>query len=574
MPGPPTPVLNRPLVYLEIRDGESTRAYNSPFSHGALTLTIEGERQIDTELGALIVLIRKDVQQVVSLRLPVAEGGAQSASDMVTINNQASRLCIYLPGKPQAILVQFEEKRDFNVAVCLLQKAGFRVSDTIPISLLTDQSIPDITSNYGPLLSSTAAHSLLPSNTLRKPETQLDPSFTAMFNAPYQPSSISGFPNSRTLHTQRHVSVPAHPYSAANGIVSTPPAAVHLNPYNMFLGGGDTYPHMPRISSPLRNSVVPSTPSAQSFRQGIESHSFPNSLSPGSWSSPNTLMHSEFRPGSLTQSQVNNSSSQRSIPSLRREATEELIQDRSSQDESQEYRNLMPQPRKLPFESRKKDNKASGKFGPQDTTPVEAGKGPRTRKIGAPAGSSGRITGDRRKAQTTIGSRKRAKGENRQSILQGVVIEEPDVLSDADQRQSDDATISIPEVKRSKRNPKRNAYKDIQCQTEIPSGPNVLEGSLETANLDRQSPGHDISPLLVVTDPDALKALHEATVTLFEEYETELASCKDHTRHAELYLERIWEKRRDFWLKRLQDSKDVQCYCQADEILSPLDTAV
>lgn len=510
----------------------------------------------------------------VSLRLPVAEGGAQSASDMVSINNQASRLCISLPGMLQAILVQFEERRDFNVAVCLLQKAGFRVSDTIPTSLLTNQSIPDIASNYGPLLSSTAVHSLLPLNTPRTPETQLDPSFTAMFNAPYQPSSISAFPNPRTLHTQRHVTVPANPYSVANGIVSTPPAVVHLNPYNMFLGGGETYPHMPRISSPLRNSIVPDTPSAQSFGQGIESHSVPNSLPPGSWSSPNTLMHSESRPGSLTQSQVNNSSSQRSVPSLRREATEELTQDRSSQDESQEYRNLMPQPRKLPFESRKKDNKASGKFGPQDITPVEAGKGPRARKIGAPAGSSGRTTGDKRKAQTTIGSRERAKGENRQSILKDVAIEEPDNLSDADQRQSDDATISIPEVKRSKRNPKRNAYKDTQCQTEIPSEPNVLEGSLETANLDRQSSGHDISTLLVVTDPDALKALHEATVALFEEYETELASCKDRTRHAELYLERIWEKRRDFWLKRLQDSKDVQCYCQADEILSPLDTAV
>lgn len=65
MSGPPTPVLNCPLVYLEIRDGASTRAYNSSFSHGAFTLTIEGERQMGAELGTLVVLIRKDVQQVV-----------------------------------------------------------------------------------------------------------------------------------------------------------------------------------------------------------------------------------------------------------------------------------------------------------------------------------------------------------------------------------------------------------------------------------------------------------------------------------------------------------------------------
>jgi hypothetical protein len=341
----------------------------------------------------------------------------------------------------------------------------------------------------------------------------------------------------------------------------------------MFLGGGDTYPHMPRVSSPLRTLFVPDTPSAHSLGQSIESHSFRNSLSPGSWSSPNNIIQSDFRSDSLEQSQVNNPSGQRSIQSLRREATKELKQDRPPQDESQEYRNMMPQPRKLPFESREKDKKTSGKSGPQDITPVEAVKDPRTRKIRAPADSSGGTTGDKRKAQATDVPCKRAKGGKRQSNMQDVVIEESGILPDADQRRGDDATISIPEFRRPKSKPKRNTYKDTQCQTEIPSEPNILEGSLEAANLDRRSSGSDISPLLVVTDPDALKDLHEATVTLFEEYETELANCEDHTRHAELYLERIWEKRRDFWLKRLQDSKDVQCYCQADGILSPLDAA-
>ncbi|KAJ4131644.1 hypothetical protein NW768_005837 [Fusarium equiseti] len=338
----------------------------------------------------------------------------------------------------------------------------------------------------------------------------------------------------------------------------------------MFLGGGDTYPHVPHVSSPLRNLIVSDTPSAHLLGQGVESHSFRNSLSPGSWSSPNTVIHNEFRSDNLEHPQVDDSRSQRSIPSLRREATRELIQEGSSQDGSQEFRNLMPQPRKLPFDSKGKANKTSGKSVPQDITPLEADKGPRTRKTGASAGSSG---GDKRKAQNTNVSRKRAKGKKRESNLRGVAIEESDVLPDANQRRTDDVTIPISEVRRPKRKPKRNTYKDTQCQTETHPEPNVLEGSLETANFDRRSSGHDISPLLVVTDPDTLKALHEATVTLFEEYETGLASCEDHTRHAELYLERIWEKRRDFWLKRLQDSKDVQCYCQADGIFPPLDTA-
>jgi hypothetical protein len=67
MPGPPTPVLDCPLVYLEIRDGVSARAYNSSHSHGAFTLTIEGERRVDAEMGTIIVIIRKQTQQVVRI---------------------------------------------------------------------------------------------------------------------------------------------------------------------------------------------------------------------------------------------------------------------------------------------------------------------------------------------------------------------------------------------------------------------------------------------------------------------------------------------------------------------------
>jgi hypothetical protein len=65
MAGPPTPVSRCPLVYLEIRDGPSARAYNSSHPHSAFTLTIEGERPIESEMGILVLLIHKGKQQVV-----------------------------------------------------------------------------------------------------------------------------------------------------------------------------------------------------------------------------------------------------------------------------------------------------------------------------------------------------------------------------------------------------------------------------------------------------------------------------------------------------------------------------
>lgn len=65
MPGPPTPVSVCPLIYLEIRDGASARAYSSSRPHDVFTLTIEGERPVDAKMGTLIILIHRGVQQVV-----------------------------------------------------------------------------------------------------------------------------------------------------------------------------------------------------------------------------------------------------------------------------------------------------------------------------------------------------------------------------------------------------------------------------------------------------------------------------------------------------------------------------
>ncbi|KAF5020158.1 hypothetical protein F66182_7828 [Fusarium sp. NRRL 66182] len=243
MPGPPTPVSSCSLSYLEIRDGVSARACNTLQPHSVFTLTIEGERLIDAETGILILLIRHGRQQVVSLRLNKIGGQSQAPEDVVTINTKAKRMCVRVPSKSQAILVQFEEKRDFSVAICLLQKAGFYISDAIPTSLLstplsTQTGVPHSTLDLGPRLSTIAPVPPLPLNHAQGSQSQSCFSFTEMLSAPSPYAPVSSAPTPQIPYTQRTHSLPTHYSPTANHIPETVPFETHLNPHNMFLGRG------------------------------------------------------------------------------------------------------------------------------------------------------------------------------------------------------------------------------------------------------------------------------------------------------------------------------------------------
>jgi hypothetical protein len=233
----------------------------------------------------------------------------------------------------------------------------------------------------------------------------------------------------------------------------------------------------------------------------------------------------------------------------------------------------MPQPRKLPFEPNKKGYKAGGRSEPQGTKRVEVGKAHKLRKTGDTTRSFTETKSrGSRKVQATDISRKKANIEH-QSSARDVMLRKASVLSDSSNKRGNDAPASNLEVALPTKKPKQDIYEDAQCQTDIQSEQNGASGSFETTGFREKSSGHDVSPLVVVTDPDTLKDLHEATATLFDKYEKEVENCGDQARHVELYLDQIWEMRKDFWLKRLRDNVDVQWHGKTDEFLPPLDSA-
>ncbi|KAL4729272.1 hypothetical protein ACLX1H_003686 [Fusarium chlamydosporum] len=333
----------------------------------------------------------------------------------------------------------------------------------------------------------------------------------------------------------------------------------------MFLGGGNTYPHMPRVSSPLSQTFVPTPPPVLLPGKDIDSSSYSSPLAPG-WLLHSPTVQNSFGRSSLEHSLNDDVSTYGANVPGWKQTSNGPINHESDQDKSQEYRNLMPQPRKLPFESEKKIIKADGSPESQETTRIEVGKArkPRkTRNLRRPSASP--LNGDGKKVQATNVSRKKVSTGQRRMNVGSVTTKTSRVVSDPSCKRGDGCVTSTLEGSLPTKECKPNKYEDVQCQTDTSLEPNLEDGYVRTRDLREQSWGHDLSSLVVITNPDTLKDLHETTLLLFEQYEKEVASGGDEQRHAEIYLHRIWEKRRDFWLARLQDNAGVQCHCQSDE---------
>ncbi|KAJ4266415.1 hypothetical protein NW762_004399 [Fusarium torreyae] len=505
MPGPPTPVSRCPLVCLEIHDGVSARAYSSSRPHNIFTLTIEGERRIETETGTLVLLIHREMQQVVSLRLRELGGGLD---DVVSIDKQARRMCVRIPGKTQAILTQFEEKRDFNVAVCLLQKAGFFISEAIPTSLLSvlpsaKNVTPDTPLDVGPRLSSIAPLSLFPPNNVQGSEAQPSASFTEMLNASYQYTPLSSTSTPDVLHTQRTHSLPMSSAIAANQMMGTVPSRTHFNPYNMFLGYGNNRMHMPRVGSPLRHSFNSKPPPSHTLHDEIVARSHeamsPSGFRPSSSpavhhaahevsSSESTPEHSQKLPIETSRFEVNSE----------HYLSPKLNHHQPSQGGPNEFRDLMPRPRKLPFESDVKTATLDEALGAQANTPEKSDGGLKQKKL-------------------------------RKYYTPNVEAEAMSTLSDI---QVDNKAQALGEQ-----------------NTDAPKKPG---SSFEASKLKTQFTDLGTSSWVVLADAGALKDLDQATTSLFEQYETDVANGGDKKLCAEFYMNQIWMKRKEVWLGKLQ----------------------
>ncbi|KAJ3520529.1 hypothetical protein NM208_g13670 [Fusarium decemcellulare] len=577
MSRPPTPVSACPLKRLEFRDGSSTRIYNSRHPSSIFTFTVEGERSIDAETGTLIILIYQGMQQVVcilsddvgqvltlqvSIRLNDLAKSSRVPDDIVSVDRRHKQLCISVPSNSQSIIAHFEEKRDFNIAVYLLQKSDLHINDSIPSSLPptapSSRSLFDAP-NLEPRLASIKPLSSLSPNSMQdvSPSNQ---SFTTVLNTPLQYSPIpSPVPSAQLSYSQGPCSVPN--FSSPNHLPEPVSVPAYLSPYNMHLArGGNT--HMPHIGSPLRNSFNP-----EFTRQPS------NSTEPTSFQEDASLPDSQTYPATTFS---------RGLPLNNTEGHPTIIRTKTSQDEAEvirsnsrssdldhqgisqvevhDFRDLMPQPRKLPFESRSKRSASLQEPLMRDETTEATSNQAQSKRAKRLANEEG-MSSSEAISRVRPGDPKDAcritPGGARCDAYRGTSSTLADHYSNTPIVQMPQIPTAPEPISLAKklRREVDEATRDAECQTDMQIDPTTSNASNNGPNnptLEQTScAASNPKPMVLVTHPSTLREVHQATSKLFEQYEADLANGSDEKISAKFYLYRIRAERRGFWLSKL-----------------------
>jgi hypothetical protein len=151
------------------------------------------------------------------------------------------QLCMRIPGQDYTVKVDFEQARDFSVALCVLKRFGFDIGDYSqpiptqsayePAQTLSFESIPDTGSRLSSITSLPCPGQYSSHNLNVNASGQINPLLMGGYSA-------------AQLGAEQGIALSQ---SAAN--------LPQLNPYNVFAGPSSYDNYRPRISSPLRNSL-------------------------------------------------------------------------------------------------------------------------------------------------------------------------------------------------------------------------------------------------------------------------------------------------------------------------------
>ncbi|KAH7013482.1 hypothetical protein EDB80DRAFT_373352 [Ilyonectria destructans] len=562
MPGPPTPVSGCPLQRLEIRDGTSTRVYHTCRPRNVFTLTLEGERPVDSKTGTLVLLIHNGQQRLISIRLHDLLKNPVGSTDIVSVEKQRNEMCIIIPGHSRAIVARFEEKRDFSLAVYMLEKSNLRINDSITCAPSTSiaTSLPaasldvQTASNFGPRLSSiTPLPQSFPSNVPYNLNNQSNASFTSLLNSPLpQETSESTWgqpaPAPQFQYPQRINSLPTYASVSAYSPFGSDAVVQQLNPYNIFLNRSNSQVHMPRVSSPLRQSFPPEATTRQSPSSSVGSspymdgtyalHNIPN-LSPSVLGAPKIQDASQSAGVDVMGNTVPTTSS---FPQFSNDyASPEPL----AGDSDQNFRNLMPRPRRLPFDSRPKDS------GSMETTssPKLATKAAASLKalVSPKMASSPRTILPPKKGQALTQPSSKQKSKLRGTKCSSAAVDKGSPGGEVSIT-VDESPARIAVLPNAKVNEEQQPNSTIKVAgAEDPSrSPSVPQWS-------PAQPHKDPEVAVLITDPGTLKDLEKLTSKLFEQYEVDVASGIDETDSAKFYMDRIMATRREFWLTKLEE---------------------
>lgn len=475
-------------------------------------------------------------------------------------------MCIIVPGHSRAIIARFEEKRDFSLAVYMLEKSNLRINDSItcapstPIAMSLSAASLDVqtASNFGPRLSSiTPLPQSFPSNVPYNLSNHSDAPFTSLLNSPLPretSESTWGQPAPPQFqYPQRINSLPTYASVSAYSPFGSDAVMQQLNPYNIFLNRSNSQVHMPRVSSPLRQSFPQEETTRQSPSPSVGSspymggtyalHNIPN-LSPSVLGAPKIQDASQSAEVDGVENRVPTTSS---FPQF---SNDNASPEPLAGDSDQNFRDLMPRPRRLPFDSRPKDSgsmetTSSPRLATKTATKTSTKTAASLKALVSPKiASSPRTILPPKKGQTLTQPSSKQKPKLRGTKRSSAAVDEGSPGGEVSMT-VDESSTRIDVLSNTKVNEEQKPTSTIRVASteDSPSGPLWSPAQ----------PHKDPEVAVLITDPGTLKDLEKLTSKLFEQYEVDVASGIDKTDSAKFYMDRITATRREFWLAKLEE---------------------
>lgn len=438
------------------------------------------------------------------------------------------------------MLASFNGRKDFSLTVCMLEKIGFQTGDlkqhtmaTLPIAPRSETFTGHASVDLGPRLSSITPLSAM--YTPFETGSQEQPSFTSMLE-----SAITPLPAADGSHAWGRTSNSSESQGSLGQTPISFPASTDLthqleyssaekalNPYNVFANRQIADPYRPRIGSPLRYALQPEEPPRQAqdrsdytpnitaceatYQVSDNSQTFPVSFSLPllTQSQPNPITSTEMRESNCGRS-LQRSNSLPDSPTTDHENSPS-----SSTDTAEDFRQLMPKRRNLPFK-KMKSKQVCGK-----TTSNEPSKAVHGLEAN---GTSFRPTKSPDRAQASY----RDQATSYDTPRTGQTMDGPFV--DSRTGPSEDASC-------------------IQKKQ-------TLSSIIHTSHAFEVSPSSAVTPTqptILVADRSTLKQINDATSSLFDQYEADVARGCDETVCAKFYMDQIHTVRTECWYKSLVD---------------------
>ncbi|CAG9992549.1 unnamed protein product [Clonostachys byssicola] len=367
MPSPLSPVTACALKELEIIGGHSSRVYNSTQLANALTLTLEGQHASPGEKPVLCLLVNSGSRCILSIRLSDLLPTKPPFSQAISTKVDTQQLRVDVQEQDHAVVTTFEHRREFNLAVYMLQEYGFSIKeaalettgvgyDCSQTSTLSFESPAD----FGPRLSSftTFPGMMSGASPASQPELPWEThvgSMTSDTQAEVLSNGYLSIPN-QLLQTRQN-SCPSN-FSSTSHLHQSPYMS-QLNPYNVFLGKQAFNDYRPKVSSPLRNTLSPNDPlrliPPPSSQNPVELPPSPTPIAPSDARnfSPQHDLYSNDRLAISSQSPVLPRKFPPSPISVYRQMSDSSTE--LSSPNLHHFRELMPPTRNLPFDHSQKE---------------------------------------------------------------------------------------------------------------------------------------------------------------------------------------------------------------------------